>query len=157
MFGNLSPEAIDKMLKENNFGRLGCCQNNHVYVVPINYAYNGSEIYAISPEGKKLDMMRNNPNVCFEVDIIKNVSNWQSIIIQGTFFELKSKEEREEGFKVIFKESLALVSSAVTHLYPTWPFLEEDVSKVNGILFKIVPSEKSGRFENSADAPLLFN
>ena len=36
--------------------------------------------------------MRANPNVCFEVDAMSNMANWQSVILFGTFHELKGKK-----------------------------------------------------------------
>ena len=42
-------------------------------------------LYCHSGEGLKLQMMRANPSVCFEVDRHENLANWQSVIAQGTF------------------------------------------------------------------------
>ena len=39
-----------------------------------------------------LDIMRKNPNVCFEVESMSNMANWQSVILNGTFHELKGNE-----------------------------------------------------------------
>ena len=53
--------------------RLGLAVNNEPYVVPMNYGYTVEDgklvLYLHSAvQGKKLDMMRANPNVFFELD-----------------------------------------------------------------------------------------
>ncbi len=53
--------------------RLGLCDNNIPYIVPLNYYYtyknNIIEFYFHSAkEGKKLDIIRKNQNVCLEID-----------------------------------------------------------------------------------------
>ena len=52
---------------------LGLCVDNEPYVVPMNYGYTMEDgkltLYLhCAVRGKKLDMMRANPNVCFELD-----------------------------------------------------------------------------------------
>ena len=61
-------------------GRIGCYADNEIYVVPITYAYQDGFIYAHSKEGKKVQMMRQNPKVCFQVDAMENMTNWRSVI-----------------------------------------------------------------------------
>jgi nitroimidazol reductase NimA-like FMN-containing flavoprotein (pyridoxamine 5'-phosphate oxidase superfamily) len=58
-----------KLLKETIVGRLGLACDGEVYVIPINHCYvRGRLIFHCAFEGRKLDVMRQNPNVCFEVD-----------------------------------------------------------------------------------------
>ena len=39
-------------------------------------------------EGKKIEMMRKNPEVCFQVDAIADLLNWESVICWGKFEEI---------------------------------------------------------------------
>ena len=53
--------------------RLGLCANNTPYVVPLNFGYtleNGALTFYLhcANAGKKLDLIRQNPNVCVELD-----------------------------------------------------------------------------------------
>lgn len=68
MLGELNTEQIELLLKSEVIGRIGCCADNKVYVVPVTYAYDGTHVYAHSKEGMKIRMMRKSPEVCFEVD-----------------------------------------------------------------------------------------
>jgi hypothetical protein len=50
--------------------RLALAENNQPYIVPLCFGYEDNTLYVHSaPHGKKLDILRNNPNVCFEFDI----------------------------------------------------------------------------------------
>jgi len=81
MVGRLSNEEIEEVLKRNVLGRIGCNDGKKNYVVPVNYAYDGKYIIAHSMMGLKIEIMRKNPQVCFEVDEMKNFVNWKSVIL----------------------------------------------------------------------------
>ena len=50
MIGKLTDEQIEDVLNENILGRIGCNDGKKIYVVPINYAYDGKFIMAHSIE-----------------------------------------------------------------------------------------------------------
>jgi nitroimidazol reductase NimA-like FMN-containing flavoprotein (pyridoxamine 5'-phosphate oxidase superfamily) len=59
---------IDEILRANRVCRVGFAEHNRPYLVPLNYGYDGRTIYMhTAREGKKLDILRTNPAVCFEV------------------------------------------------------------------------------------------
>ena len=67
------PQQILEILDKAKVMHLGLCENNEPYVVPMNYGYTMEEgklvLYLHSAQkGKKLDMMRANPKVFFEMD-----------------------------------------------------------------------------------------
>ena len=95
MLGSLNKYQIDNLLRSEVIGRIGCSADGYTYVVPVTYVYTGSVIYAHTKEGLKIDLMRKNPEVCFEVDAIRDLANWQSVIIQGTYEELEGREAEE--------------------------------------------------------------
>ena len=39
-------------------------------------------------------------------------------------------------------------SSTTTHLGKTWPFSEKDIQGITGVVYKIVLTKKTGRFEH---------
>jgi len=116
-------------------------------VVPVSYAYDGRFIYGRSFEGMKIDMMREDPKVCFQVDIMNNMSDWQSVIAWGIYEELKNPTERNEALQQLMDRRLPLLSSETTHLSPVWPFTPHDISEIKGIVFRILVTKKTGRFE----------
>lgn len=149
MIGTLQNSEIEEMLHTHFIGRIGCHANSTTYVVPISYAYDGAYIYGHSNEGLKLEMMRANPTVCFEVDDMENMANWKSVICQGTFEELKEEKERTTGANVLLNRTLPLLTSSTVKITPHWPFGGVDSNHLKGIIFRIALKEKSGRFEKS--------
>jgi nitroimidazol reductase NimA-like FMN-containing flavoprotein (pyridoxamine 5'-phosphate oxidase superfamily) len=84
----LSQEEIEELLRASVVGRIGCHAEGATYVVPIIYAYEGGSVYVASIEGRKTRMMRQNPQVCFEVDERREGGGWRSVIADGTYVEL---------------------------------------------------------------------
>lgn len=155
MLGNLPLLQIEDVLKNQLVGRIGCSLNGETYIVPISYAYDGDKIYCHTKEGKKTAIMRNNPNVCFQVDEMKNMANWKSVIVQGVYEEVKDKEERARGMQILLNRYLPVISSVTTHIGEHWPFHPEDMNHIDGIVFCIVIKEKTGKFETNMHSPNL--
>jgi nitroimidazol reductase NimA-like FMN-containing flavoprotein (pyridoxamine 5'-phosphate oxidase superfamily) len=151
MFGKLDTSQIDKLINSQLIGRIGCSADGMTYVVPVSYAYDGTYIYVHSLKGRKIDIMRKNPKVCFQVDNTKNLANWQSVICWGEFEELTSEEEKTRALETLNNRVLPVVSSETMHLTPEWPFPTCCDDRVGGIFFRIKLTEKTGRFEKSAD------
>lgn len=147
MFGELNPEEIEQVLMQQVVGRLGCHAHGITYVVPVSYAYDGRFIYGRSFEGMKINMMRIDPQVCFQVDIMNNMADWQSVIAWGVYEELKHATERNEALQKLMNRQLPLLSSETTHLSPVWPFTPHEISEIKGVVFRILVTQKTGRFE----------
>jgi nitroimidazol reductase NimA-like FMN-containing flavoprotein (pyridoxamine 5'-phosphate oxidase superfamily) len=64
------------------------------YVVPLIYAFDGGAVVAVTTEGRKTAMLRENPRVCVEVDEYDTdgKGSWRSVIAHGTYEELKGDE-----------------------------------------------------------------
>jgi nitroimidazol reductase NimA-like FMN-containing flavoprotein (pyridoxamine 5'-phosphate oxidase superfamily) len=62
------------------------------YIVPVAFSYEPARIYIFSILGKKIEWMRQNPKVCLQADEIGNDSNWLSVIVMGTYLELRDKQ-----------------------------------------------------------------
>lgn len=148
MFGDLSAEDCEQFLHENIYGRIGCHAFGKTYIVPISYAYQNGVFYCHTFEGQKLDMMRSNPAVCFEVDQIDNMGNWKSVIAHGTFKELEGTE-REKGIDILMDRTTSAVVSETVKITPQWPFPEKNYENVTGIIFSITIEEKTGRYEKA--------
>ena len=64
-----SHEEMEEILRGNGFGFLGLVDDDESYVVPLNYSYHdgGRILVHCAHVGKKIDILRKNPNVCFTV------------------------------------------------------------------------------------------
>src|SRR5262245_46768105 len=93
--GKLGNKDALAILREGTLGRLGCIAAGWPYVVPVNYYFDGENIYIHTLPGKKLDALRANPRVCLQVDEIKDSFNWRSVIAYGAFEEISNEETQE--------------------------------------------------------------
>jgi len=151
MFGKLSHDEIEGLIKQEYIGRLGCHAEDTTYVVPISYAYDGTYIYGLSHDGMKINIMRKNPKVCFEVDNTMNLANWQSVIAWGQFEELEDSGDRQMALQKLIDRTLPVITSETMHITPQWPFPMDHPENIKGIVFRIKLTEKTGRFEKSPD------
>lgn len=155
MIGNLTDAQIDELLHKEIVGRIGCHTKEMVYIVPLSYAYDGENIYAHTYEGLKLAIMRKNPDVCFEVDNLKDMGNWQSVITWGKFSELVDKAERDKALMLLLNRVLPPASSDTTHLGSSWPFYSDKLEDIGGVVIRINLTKRTGKFESSTSTPAI--
>jgi nitroimidazol reductase NimA-like FMN-containing flavoprotein (pyridoxamine 5'-phosphate oxidase superfamily) len=103
----LPAEEIEALLRSAVVGRIACCGHGAVgdgrpYLVPLAYGYDGDAVYAHSGPGRKLDLMRAEPRVTFEVDEAKAADRWRSVIAEGKFEEIGDAEARSYALGVIY-------------------------------------------------------
>ena len=146
MLGELTGPQINTLLANNVLGRIGCHDMGQSYVVPITYVFDDDSIIGHSAPGKKIDMMRSNPRVCFQVDQMEDMGNWQSVIAWGLFEELKGDEALRAITLFVRKLSPYITSetSRPTHGFNLEKF---DPQEMKSIIFKIRIGKKTGRFE----------
>ena len=107
-------QQIEAILKEAKFIRLALSdpETSSPYLVPLSFGYKENTIYLHgSSTGKKIDIIRKNPRVCFEADIETEVmpSNdpckynvrYRSVIGQGKARIVEDPEEKIEGLTVL--------------------------------------------------------
>jgi nitroimidazol reductase NimA-like FMN-containing flavoprotein (pyridoxamine 5'-phosphate oxidase superfamily) len=134
MLGALNEKQIDKLLREEVIGRIGCRDDERVYVVPVTYVYDGRCVYAHSTDGLKLRMMRAHPRVCFEVERHDGFGEWRSVIAWGTFAELAGADA---------DRGLALLLDRLAPHGWTAP------ARDRIIVYRLELDEKTGRFESN--------
>ncbi|MBL7737406.1 MAG: pyridoxamine 5'-phosphate oxidase family protein [Chitinophagaceae bacterium] len=149
MIGKLTDAEIEETLAKAFVGRIGCHADDLTYVIPVSYAYDGKYIYVRAGEGMKVNMMRKNPKVCFQVDQMENMANWRSVIAWGVFEELSDPELRNHALEQLASRIYPLISSETVHLSREWPFKPADMASIKGVVFRILIDQKTGRFENS--------
>jgi len=150
MIGKLTPQQIEDFLQENVVGRIGCSNGKKTYVVPVNYVYDGKYIIGHSVAGMKIEMMRKNPQVCFEVDEMKSFTNWKSVIAWGEYQELKEERERFAAMKLFVERMIRLKISETAvppeatenRVHPRSP------GNIKPVIYRIVVAGRSGRFES---------
>jgi hypothetical protein len=149
MSGKLNDIQIEDLLQNQVIGRIGCNADGITYIVPVTYVYDGINIYAHSSMGLKIDIMRKNPEVCFEVDEIRNMVNWQSVIVWGRFEELTSAGDKEMALEKLTERVRFLLTSETEQPAHGVTAYNKAATRPEAIWYRIVLNRKSGRFENN--------
>jgi nitroimidazol reductase NimA-like FMN-containing flavoprotein (pyridoxamine 5'-phosphate oxidase superfamily) len=140
MLGELNEEQIEELLMSLPVGRIGCHADGVTYIVPVNYVYDGKNLYAHSAKGMKIDMMRKNPEVCFQADAIDNLMNWESVITD--------MQEKQDTMQNIINRVMPLMHGNMAQPSHGFTSNANDVGGVvELILYKIILTKKTGRFE----------
>ncbi len=101
MIIELTEDAARSFLASSYFGSLGCAADSELYVVPISFVLDGDRIIGQTKMGKKVEMMRQNPQVCLEVHQVDALDDWKSVILWGRYEELSGVEANEAMGKLI--------------------------------------------------------
>jgi hypothetical protein len=149
MRGILDEMQMEELLKAQFIGRIGCHIKGKTYVVPINYFYDGEFIYCHTHEGLKIEIMRENPKICFETDTMENSETWKSVIAWGNYEELTDNEDRTKAFQLLLSRPFPfMISKALkTELGSNYPFLPDSVGSIGGVVFRVRLEAKTGRFD----------
>lgn len=114
----LTQEQIDNLLYRAEVGRLGTySQDGYPYVLPLHFVYFDNKIYMHGlPKGKKIDNIKFNSNVCFEIDemislLYEGVENpcdvnteFNSIILRGTASLINDFDEKYNALSKIVEK-----------------------------------------------------
>jgi uncharacterized protein len=105
---DMSPAEMHALLQRESFGHLGCARDNRPYVVPMNYGYDGKDLYFFTTEGMKTRFIHANPKVCLQVEEITDKTHWKSVMVSGIANEITSKEETQRAMKIITERNPSL-------------------------------------------------
>ena len=112
------PQQIREILDTAQVVHLGLCVDNEPYVVPMNYGYTMEDgkltLYLHSAvRGKKLDMIRSNPKVFFEMDCdwkpfegnlpCQYGLSYSSLMGRGTATIVEDVEEKKKAMSILMK------------------------------------------------------
>ena len=140
----IETQELEDIINQADSCRLAMSRNNQPYIVPLCFGYEHNTLYFHSAdEGKKLDLIRQNSNVCFEFDIInkivnaKNACNWGinylSIIGTGKASFVEDERERVKAMDLIMKQ----------YSDEPWEYKPEMLKKT--LSFKVKITEMTGK------------
>ncbi|UCG72368.1 MAG: pyridoxamine 5'-phosphate oxidase family protein [Chromatiales bacterium] len=150
MIDDLKPAEIEALLKSELVARIGCHAGDTTYVVPITYAYDGEGIIGHSFVGMKVNMMRENPRVCVEIDHMDDPSNWQSVIAWGDYEELTG-DDAKRAMSIMMERFASLMTSATSQPGDAAHGVDEATlasgEMPEAVIYRIRLTAKTGRFE----------
>jgi len=111
----LGKEKLGSIINDATVIHVAMCEGNMPYVVPLNYGYDGKSFYVHGAiEGKKCDIIKQNPNVWFEItskqDIVESdlgcdwTCDYRSVMGKGTAVIVESAVEIRRGLASIMKK-----------------------------------------------------
>jgi uncharacterized protein len=136
---DMSPADMHALLRRENFGHLGCSRDSRPYVVPMNYAYDGKELYFFTTEGMKTQFIEANPQVCLQVEEVTDGSHWRSVMVIGRAERLTNTEDTQRAMQLIVERNPALTPAISATQMDTWG------RAVNIALYRIMPELIDGR------------
>lgn len=107
--------GVKAIIEKANVCRLAMVNGNKPYIVPLCFGYQNNVLYFHgASKGQKIDCIRNNPNVCFEFDLVaetiesENVCDWsmkyQSVIGFGKAVFVENEDEKYKAFNIIMRQ-----------------------------------------------------
>jgi len=136
---------LEEILENALICRLAMMDGARPYLLPFNYGYREGCIYIHSgPEGKKIDLLRKNPEVCFEVEERMEITKggkacdwstrYRSVVGYGTVEILSDLQSKQEGLEVIMAQ----------HGAPDLiEFSRKNLDRM--VILKLVPSSMTGK------------
>lgn len=106
---------IKAVIKTATVCRLGMVHGNKPYIVPLCFGYHDNALYFHGAlKGRKIDLIRENPNVCFEFDTVAEVNeaeeacdwgmNFQSVIGFGKATFIENSDEKCKALGIIMAQ-----------------------------------------------------
>jgi nitroimidazol reductase NimA-like FMN-containing flavoprotein (pyridoxamine 5'-phosphate oxidase superfamily) len=138
----ISNDECEELLNRVSVGRLACSLENQPYVVPVCFAYEPEYLYVFSTLGQKIKWMRKNPKVCLQADEIENRSTWTSVVVNGTYLELREPQyaaakeharERLAEYSEWWRTPLAERSERTSDLLIEPVFFRIDITSISGL------------------------
>ncbi|MDR0320365.1 MAG: pyridoxamine 5'-phosphate oxidase family protein [Treponema sp.] len=142
------------IIEKCKFCRIGLCENNFPYIVPLNYGYNYENdkltlFFHSALEGKKIDIIKSNNNACFEIDCDTKLIEgekpcnysyeFSSITGFGKIIFLETNDEKSDGLKYLMRHQ---TGREIPHV-----FSSDELKNV--CVFKMVVEEFTGKRKSS--------
>ena len=112
-------QSLLKLIDECKVFRVALCVDNEPYIVPLNFAWEYQDgqflfYFHSAKEGQKIEMIKKNPQVCFEMDAHTELTpapkacgygyNYQSIIGRGKAHFITEIAEKQRILSLLMKQ-----------------------------------------------------
>lgn len=108
-------QVVEGLLRRGQVLYLAMCDEGQPYVLPLSYGYDGSALYIhCAPEGRKLEILRRNPRVCFVVEPERELlpsqtpCGWsfrfRSVVGEGTVTIINDAAQKTAGLDAIMRQ-----------------------------------------------------
>jgi len=109
------PQVIESIIRKAKVMRLAMVEGDHPYLIPLNFGYESGILYFHTGlKGRKIDVIRKNPHVCFEMDVdhemveseiaCKWTMKFCSVVGHGQAVFIESNSEKRIGLDAIMRQ-----------------------------------------------------
>lgn len=107
-------QRIEDIMKKALVCRIAMCDDGAPYLVPVNFGYEDNALYIHSAyEGKKIDILRKNNRVCFEMESDVRLVSADAACDWGTLYDsvigfgraqfIEDEEGKRKGLEIIVR------------------------------------------------------
>ena len=143
----IDKSQIESIIRKSMVCRLGLADNGTPYVVPLCFGYdNGALFFHSAKEGRKIEILKKNNQVCFEFDIAPEVKagktacawgmKYRSVIGFGKASFIEDPAERRKALDVIMRQ------------YADGDFEYSDKSFEKALMIKVEIESMTGKKSN---------
>jgi len=136
--------AIESIIDKASVCRLAMSVNDQPYIVPLNFGYKDKVLYFhCATKGLKLEYIKANSKVCFQMDINKKIimsekackwgMNYLSVIGFGKAFIVENQEEKSCALDIIMKH----------YSNEKFTYLKKELDRI--VVVKVEIDEMSGK------------
>ena len=132
----LAREEVTSLLARHHVGRIAYSFHDRVDIQPIHYVLDGSWLYGRTSPGSKFATLAHNPWCAFEVDEVRGLFDWDSVVVKGHLELLDPETASADAYDLGLRLMRDLIAET---------FLERDPVPHRSILFRLHTSEMTGR------------
>ncbi|UKM64349.1 pyridoxamine 5'-phosphate oxidase family protein [Flavobacteriaceae bacterium GSB9] len=147
MIKSISKTECIKILANNYIGHLAYVYGNSPFVVPITYYYDkkSNAIIGYTGEGHKTKAFESNKSVALEVANILSIDHWETVLVHGTYEELKGPDAKYElhQFALAVKDLISEQEQKDYHFIPQ--FSDKTHPESQPIVYRINIEEITGK------------
>ena len=137
-------DEIRSIIRKSTICRLGMADDSRPYIVPLCFGYRNNVLYFHSAkEGKKIEILKRNNQVCFEFDIHPELKpgeracawgmKYRSVIGYGKALLIEDPEQKRQALDIIMAQ------------YADGPFEYSQKSFNQALVIKVDITEMSGK------------
>ena len=108
-------KAIEDIILRSKVCKLAMCEENRPYIVPLCFGFKNNTLYFHSaPKGKKIEILKKNPDVCFEFEIFTQIiksakackwgMRYKSVIGFGKAGFITDDDLKRQAFDIIMNQ-----------------------------------------------------
>jgi nitroimidazol reductase NimA-like FMN-containing flavoprotein (pyridoxamine 5'-phosphate oxidase superfamily) len=108
-------QEIAAIMQKADICRIALVDGDSPYIIPVNFAIHDNHLYFHSAmDGRKIDILRKNNKVCFEIDINTDIiksdepcswgMKYLSVIGFGQAFFLEKSNEKKKALNVLMEK-----------------------------------------------------